>query len=293
MPVIVQVRVYDIRFPTSEGMHGSDAMHPDPDYSATYVVLHTDDGQHEGHGLTFTIGRGNEIVTAAVEALKVGEMHIHTAHMHMHTHTCTHAHMHTCTHAHTHMHRHERASAAAQRTAHHDLTGVRVGGAHCSAPAVTLSCSGTALASQPPHAPHHLLSSCWAVVLSHPSYTQRRSRPVLTLLPLSRLHLCLCVCSSPPCRSTLLPLFLFFLSPLLPSPLLPSPPLSLLPPRPPPLLPPPLPPFSLLSPSAPPSSSSLHVIVPRGGSFSGVDHHQHGRVVVDAGERRSAALAGS
>ncbi len=62
--------VIDLRFPTSKGLHGSDAMHPDPDYSAAYVVLHTDDpGGTNGHGLTFTIGRGTEVVVAAVHAL--------------------------------------------------------------------------------------------------------------------------------------------------------------------------------------------------------------------------------
>lgn len=67
---ITSVDVLDVRFPTSRGLHGSDAMNPDPDYSAAYVVLHTDraDGL-EGHGLTFTIGRGNEICVAAVRAL--------------------------------------------------------------------------------------------------------------------------------------------------------------------------------------------------------------------------------
>jgi L-fuconate dehydratase len=64
------VDAFDIRFPTSRGRHGSDAMHPDPDYSAAYVVLRTDraDGI-EGHGLTFTIGRGTELCVAAVRAL--------------------------------------------------------------------------------------------------------------------------------------------------------------------------------------------------------------------------------
>jgi len=61
--------VRDIRFPTSRQLDGSDAMNPDPDYSAAYVVLQTD-GAHEGHGLTFTIGRGNEVVVAAVHALR-------------------------------------------------------------------------------------------------------------------------------------------------------------------------------------------------------------------------------
>ncbi|MBK6843252.1 MAG: L-fuconate dehydratase [Gemmatimonadetes bacterium] len=67
---ITRVDVYDIRFPTSQGLDGSDAMNPDPDYSAAYVILQTDAGDAiEGHGLTFTIGRGNELCVAAVEAL--------------------------------------------------------------------------------------------------------------------------------------------------------------------------------------------------------------------------------
>jgi L-fuconate dehydratase len=66
--VITGVRARDIRFPTSRGLHGSDAMNPDPDYSAAYVVLSTSDGL-EGHGFTFTIGRGNELCVAAIEAL--------------------------------------------------------------------------------------------------------------------------------------------------------------------------------------------------------------------------------
>lgn len=67
---IVRAEVEDIRFPTSRALDGSDAMNPDPDYSAAYVVLHTDAGDGiEGHGLTFTIGRGNELCVAAVEAL--------------------------------------------------------------------------------------------------------------------------------------------------------------------------------------------------------------------------------
>ena len=55
---IVAVDTFDIRFPTSLELDGSDAMNPDPDYSAAYVVLRTADGA-EGHGFTFTIGRGN------------------------------------------------------------------------------------------------------------------------------------------------------------------------------------------------------------------------------------------
>ncbi|MDB5860309.1 MAG: mandelate racemase/muconate lactonizing enzyme [Ramlibacter sp.] len=66
---ITQLSVHDIRFPTSRSLDGSDAMNAAPDYSATYVVLHTNDGL-QGHGLTFTIGRGNEICVAAVRALE-------------------------------------------------------------------------------------------------------------------------------------------------------------------------------------------------------------------------------
>jgi L-fuconate dehydratase len=68
---ITAVVARDIRFPTSRSLDGSDAMNRDPDYSAAYVVLKTDrpDGL-EGHGLTFTIGRGNELCVAAINALK-------------------------------------------------------------------------------------------------------------------------------------------------------------------------------------------------------------------------------
>jgi L-fuconate dehydratase len=68
MTTITGVTVRDIRFPTSRQLDGSDAMNPDPDYSAAYVVLATDGGI-EGHGLAFTIGRGNEIVVMAIHAL--------------------------------------------------------------------------------------------------------------------------------------------------------------------------------------------------------------------------------
>ncbi|SOE07477.1 L-fuconate dehydratase [Streptomyces sp. Ag109_G2-15] len=68
---IIAVDTHDIRFPTSRELDGSDAMNPDPDYSAAYVVLRTDaaDG-HEGHGFTFTIGRGNDVQVAAIDALR-------------------------------------------------------------------------------------------------------------------------------------------------------------------------------------------------------------------------------
>ncbi|MEV4288866.1 L-fuconate dehydratase [Nonomuraea bangladeshensis] len=66
---IVGMETHDVRFPTSRELDGSDAMNPDPDYSAAYVVLRTDDG-HEGHGFAFTIGRGNDVQTAAISALE-------------------------------------------------------------------------------------------------------------------------------------------------------------------------------------------------------------------------------
>jgi len=73
MPItITRVDAYDIRFPTSRALDGSDAMNPDPDYSAAYVILRTDAPNAtalEGHGLTFTIGRGNELCVAAARAL--------------------------------------------------------------------------------------------------------------------------------------------------------------------------------------------------------------------------------
>jgi len=71
MTKIVDLEAHDIRFPTSKTLDGSDAMNPDPDYSAAYVILKTDrpDGV-AGHGMTFTIGRGNELCVAAIRALR-------------------------------------------------------------------------------------------------------------------------------------------------------------------------------------------------------------------------------
>ena len=66
---ITDVKVIDLRFPTSQQLEGSDAMNPDPDYSAAYVLLETDQPGLTGHGLTFTIGRGNEICALAVQSL--------------------------------------------------------------------------------------------------------------------------------------------------------------------------------------------------------------------------------
>lgn len=67
---IVGLSTYDVRFPTSRGLDGSDAMNPDPDCSAAYVVIHTDaaDGI-EGHGFAFTIGRGNDVQVKAIESI--------------------------------------------------------------------------------------------------------------------------------------------------------------------------------------------------------------------------------
>ena len=70
MTAITSLRVVDVRFPTSQHLDGSDAMNPDPDYSASYVILGTDAPGLDGHGLTFTIGRGNEICCAAIKALE-------------------------------------------------------------------------------------------------------------------------------------------------------------------------------------------------------------------------------
>jgi L-fuconate dehydratase len=68
---IVDLTTTDIRFPTSRVLDGSDAMNEAPDYSAAYVVLRTGEpGGLEGHGMTFTTGRGNELCVAGIEALR-------------------------------------------------------------------------------------------------------------------------------------------------------------------------------------------------------------------------------
>jgi len=66
---ITEIETHDVRFPTSRTLDGSDAVNVDPDYSAAYVILRTDKPGLEGHGLTFTNGRGNNVVCAAIEAL--------------------------------------------------------------------------------------------------------------------------------------------------------------------------------------------------------------------------------
>ena len=71
MTTITSLEVVDIRFPTSRSHDGSDAMNLDPDYSAAYVILRTDaDDGIEGHGFTFTTGRGTEVVVAGVRAIE-------------------------------------------------------------------------------------------------------------------------------------------------------------------------------------------------------------------------------
>jgi L-fuconate dehydratase len=69
MTTITRLTARDIRFPTSQHLDGSDAMNPDPDYSCVYATLHTDTDGLEGNGITFTIGRGNELCTQAVDVL--------------------------------------------------------------------------------------------------------------------------------------------------------------------------------------------------------------------------------
>ena len=67
--IISEIETKDIRFPTSDSLIGSDAMNKDPDYSAAYVILKTNNPKLEGHGLTFTIGRGNELCIEAIKSL--------------------------------------------------------------------------------------------------------------------------------------------------------------------------------------------------------------------------------
>jgi L-fuconate dehydratase len=70
MPTVTSLETIDVRFPTSRTLDGSDAINVDPDYSAAYVVLHTDDrATPPGHGFAFTLGRGNEVQSAAIDAL--------------------------------------------------------------------------------------------------------------------------------------------------------------------------------------------------------------------------------
>ena len=69
MTLISALDVTDVRFPTSRDLDGSDAMNPEPDYSAAYIVLRTDDAAVAGCSLLFTTGRGNDVACAAVRTL--------------------------------------------------------------------------------------------------------------------------------------------------------------------------------------------------------------------------------
>ncbi|MGJ9600684.1 enolase C-terminal domain-like protein [Actinotignum sp. GS-2025c] len=70
MSKITGVKTYDFRFPTSNTLSGSDAMNPDPDYSSAYVEISTDaDDGIFGVGFVFTIGRGNDVVCAAMNSM--------------------------------------------------------------------------------------------------------------------------------------------------------------------------------------------------------------------------------
>src|SRR5215211_6469123 len=70
LSTIAALETSDVRFPTSRDLDGSDAMNPDPDYSAAYAIVRTDAGDGlEGHGFAFTVGRGTEVQVAAIDAL--------------------------------------------------------------------------------------------------------------------------------------------------------------------------------------------------------------------------------
>ena len=67
---ITDIEVLDVRFPTALELDGSDAVNKNPNYSAAYIILKTNNPKYSGHGLTFTIGRGNEICCKAIESFK-------------------------------------------------------------------------------------------------------------------------------------------------------------------------------------------------------------------------------
>jgi L-fuconate dehydratase len=66
---ITSAKAFDVRFPTSKMLDGSDAMNADPDYSAAYLRLYTDKSELTGDSLVFTIGRGNDVQIKAIEIL--------------------------------------------------------------------------------------------------------------------------------------------------------------------------------------------------------------------------------
>ena len=70
MTKIIKLTTYDLRFPTSDNLDGSDAMNPDPDYSAAYVILETENKLLQGHSFAFTLGRGNDLCCEAIQALQ-------------------------------------------------------------------------------------------------------------------------------------------------------------------------------------------------------------------------------
>ena len=78
MPKITGVETFDVRFPTSKSLDGSDAMNQDPDYSGAYLRINTDSGVH-GDSLVFTIGRGNEVQLKAIEILSEKIVGINTS----------------------------------------------------------------------------------------------------------------------------------------------------------------------------------------------------------------------
>ena len=70
MTKIIKLITYDLRFPTSDNLDGSDAMNPDPDYSAAYVILESENKLLKGHSFAFTLGRGNDLCCEAIRALQ-------------------------------------------------------------------------------------------------------------------------------------------------------------------------------------------------------------------------------
>ncbi|RQM06502.1 hypothetical protein DH86_00003683 [Scytalidium sp. 3C] len=66
--IITSYETHDLRFPTSLDQSGSDAMNPAGDYSAAYIILHTST-KLNGHGFSFTIGRGNDLVCSAASLI--------------------------------------------------------------------------------------------------------------------------------------------------------------------------------------------------------------------------------
>ena len=64
---VTNLTVEDVRFPTSKDLTGSDAIHTDPDYSATYVTVYTSDNSLKGYGIAFTLGKGNDVVADCIK----------------------------------------------------------------------------------------------------------------------------------------------------------------------------------------------------------------------------------